>query len=129
MPTEIRHILFTAAEVVEAAAHYRRLCGAPLPSGTVTEACAIATTPGAPIAFRIVIELDKPDRCGELVTKTKAFDLVGADLAAPLIAYCSKRGIPMPAKGAKSLQRFGSKIGLIISLNGNGEEMLAAIKV
>jgi hypothetical protein len=94
----------------------------------VTEACAVDTTPGAPVAFRIVIELDKPDRCGEFVSKAKAFDLVGADLAVPLIAYCSKRGIPMPAKGAKSLQRFGAKVGLIISLNGNGEEMLAGIK-
>ncbi len=129
MPTEIRHILFTANEVVEAAAHYKRLCGAPLPTGTVTEACAIDTIPGAPIAFRIVVELDKPVLSGEFAMKTKVFDLVGADLAAPLIAYCCKRGIPMPVKGAKSLQRFGTKIGLIISLNGTGEDVLAELKV
>ncbi len=127
MPTEIRHILFTSGEVVEAAALFSQQRGQPLPSGTVTEAAPLETVAGDAIGFRISVELDRPEG-KEKDTRVRSFEFVGADLAAILIMYCKRRNIPMPMKGAKSLQRFGSKIGLIVSMNSGGDEVLERTK-
>ena len=122
MPIEIRHMIFSAGEVVDAAALFSQQRGKPMPSGTVTAAAPMDTADGDAIGFRILLELDRPEGRDRDI-RSRTFDYVGSDLAAVLILYCKRRNIPLPMKGAKSLQRFGSKIGLVVSMNNTGEEV------
>jgi hypothetical protein len=127
MPIEIRHILFTPGEVVEAASLFSNQRGQPIPSGTVTEAAPLESIAGDAIRFRFTVEMDKAEG-GDRSVRFRTFDFIGSDLAALLLNYCKRRGIPIPMKGSKSLQRFGSKVGLIVSLNGNSDELLGKAK-
>ena len=113
MPTEIRHIIFSSAEVLEAIARFFRQRGKPLPGGQVCEAGPADTLPNEPVIFRVVTAPNEPH-----ATEPQRLDLFGAELTSALIGYCRHRDIPLPVKGSKSLERFGSRIGLIVSTAG-----------
>lgn len=113
MPTEIRHLIFSSAEILEAVVQYYRQQGRSLLTGHLREAGPVDTPPGVPLIFRVAIAPNEPHGA-ELET----VDLRGADLATALIGYCRHRGIPLPVKGSKVLERFGPQIGLIITIAG-----------
>jgi hypothetical protein len=112
MPSELRHILFRPAEVVEALRNHQARMGQPIPRGQVVDCGPEPARPGEPLRFRVGVSSEaglKPTR-QELV-----FD--ASTIAAALIHYCRDRRIPLPANAAKSLQRFGEQVGLITTYN------------
>ncbi|TPG36239.1 hypothetical protein EAH89_30405 [Roseomonas nepalensis] len=115
MPTELRHLIFSVTEVVEAITSYHRARGMAMPSGTVVGAGLTETPAGAPISFSILILSDRALPGGEKA-KPQEVTLGGADLIAALIGHCRSCSIPVPAKGSKALERYGSQLGLVITL-------------
>ena len=100
MPTELRHLIFSAAEVVEAIILHNRARGVSMPGGAIKEAALAETAPGAPLSFRIVFSLAGLPGAESRAANEVNVDLAGPELAAALIGYCRSRGIPMPVKGS-----------------------------
>jgi hypothetical protein len=116
MPTEIRHLIFSATEVVAATVAYNRARSVAMPSGTITEAGPVKTHPDQPISFRILVAPDATPGAG--AQETDEVILGSTDLIATLIDQCKASSIPMPMKGSKGLQRFGSQVGLVVTIAG-----------
>ena len=121
MPSELRHIVFRPAEVVEAVEEYFRRLGTPLPPGSIVE-CGPVRDDGfdGKVSFSITIAPDAPwgDPNPWIDAEGRTEVVVeGPALAAALILFCRSRRIPMPATADKSLQRIGSQICLVATLS------------
>ncbi len=121
MPTELRHILFRPAEIIQAVREYHRRSRQPLPSGTVVSYAVETEEPAGAIRLRIKLALDPP--AGQMYSKPSNAaqqDIVveTASLAAAVILYCNMQHIPLPATAEKSLQRFGEQLGLVVTVGG-----------
>ena len=110
MPTEVRHIIFKPAEVVEAVLAHRRAQKQSTPSGQVGEFGILERPAGASLAFGIQV---LPDR-----GTAGAFSIVveGVELVAVLLSVCRERKIPLPMRGSKALVAFGAQVGLVVTL-------------
>ena len=128
MPNEIRHLIFSAGETVEAITAYNRSRGVAMPNGTVAWAGPVETQPGKPVSFSVSVLSDTAVRASEK-DKTEEVALGGPDLIAALIGYCRKCSIPVPLKGSKVLERFGSQVGLVITIAGRGSTLLEKLKI
>ena len=126
MPTEMRHLIFSPAEVLEAVKEFNRRRGTPLPAGSVVQ-CGpdgMEAEEGA-IRFRIVLTSspakgavpDKP------VENTREMVIESHVLAAALILYCRDRRIPLPVIAEKSLQRFGEQVCLIAIIRSKTDKL------
>lgn len=111
MPTEIRHIIFSSAELYVALKEYRRRRDDPLPEGTVLR---FDIEPGPEIRADVLIARDDGAPDLRLLVRRD-------ELAAALIMYCIDRKIPMPVKSTKFLQLFGGSLGLVITKNAQSE--------
>ena len=111
MPSEIRHIVFSGAEIASAVREYRRNAGRPLPNGSLRRV-EIGTNSGS---VRVSLEI-APDNG----ISTATFEVGSAEITEALVAYCGAHNVPLPAAGAKSLQRFGDSVLLIVALNVTG---------
>ena len=126
MPTELRHIVFRPAEVIQAVKEYYRRSRQPLPTGSVLS-CAVETEKAnGAIRFRIKIALDSTD--GHLYSRsagTKEQDILieTPNLAAALILYCNMRHVPLPARANKSLQRVGDQLALIVAVGSKCDSL------
>ena len=119
MPTEVRHLIFSVSEVVEAIKSHNRSRGVAMPSGAVVGAGPGETAPGAPVSFAILVMPDRALQGAEKATPQEVA-LGGADLIAALIGHCRNCSIPVPMKGTKALERFGSQLGLVITIGRQG---------
>jgi hypothetical protein len=111
VPAEIRHIVFCAAEVAAAVREYRRHLGRPLPSGALRRLELFPGTGGVRVSMEIA-----PDNG----VSAESWEISSAEITDALIFYCGAHNIPMPAAGAKSLQRFGENLLLIVTVNLKG---------
>ncbi len=102
MPTELRHILFRPAEIIQAVREYHRRSRQPLPSGTVVSYAVETEEPAG--AIRLRIQLARAPPAGQ------------RDSA--VLLYCNMQHIPLPATAEKSLQRFGEQLGLVVTVGG-----------
>jgi hypothetical protein len=107
MPAEIRHIVFSAAEVAAAVREYRRHVGRPLPAGMLRRFELHPGAGGARASFDVV-----PDHGGR-----ETGEVGGTELSEALVLYCGAHSIPLPAAGTKTLQRFGDSLLLIVTVN------------
>jgi len=123
MPTEIRHILFRATEVVVAVAEYSRRIRQPLPPGSVVKWSMQADEEGGSVRFTLTIDDESGDsrRDGGVVRHDVTIE--GPALAAALILYCRDRRIPLPSGAEKALQRFGDLLALVVTRNPRQEPM------
>ena len=48
---------------------------------------------------------------------TSTWEVGSAEITEALVLYCGAHNVPLPAAGAKSLQRFGDSLLLIVALN------------
>jgi len=112
VPAEIRHIVFCAAEVAAAVREYRRHVGRALPSGALRRLELFPSTGGG---VRVSLEI-APDNG----VAAESWEIGSAEITDALIFYCGAHTIPMPAAGAKSLQRFGENLLLIVTVNLKG---------
>jgi len=111
VPAEIRHIVFCAAELAAAIREYRRHAGRPLPGGALRRLELYAGTGGVRVSLEIA-----PDNG----VSSESWEIGSAEMTDALIFYCGAHNIPMPAAGAKSLQRFGENLLLIVTVNLKG---------
>jgi hypothetical protein len=110
LPAEIRHVVFSPAEVAAAIREYRRRIGQPLPEGGLRQIVLQSVGGGAQAMLEIAADGGPSSRleCG------------GAELAEALFAYCDAHMIPLPRAGTKGLQCCGPNLLLIITLNLHG---------
>jgi hypothetical protein len=123
MPSEVRHVLFRPAEVVQAVREYQVKLQQPLPSGLVVDYGPDTGTPGGAVRFRMSIAFNQKRSSLEPQTIRQEMVIESTTLAAALILYCRDRKIPLPASADKSLQRFGDQIGLIATYNPKSASM------
>lgn len=112
MPSEIRHIVFSTAEVGAAIREYRRHIGRPLPVGTLRH---LDLHHGKGSSIRVSVHI-APDSGG----RTEHCEFGSGELTDALILYCGAHHIPLPSAGVKTLQRFGDNLLLIVTLNLTG---------
>ena len=116
MPSELRHILFRASEVVEALRNHQVRMGQPIPRGQVLD-CG-ADTSAAALRFRLELAPEPADAFGSaLKTVKQEFVFEAPTITAALINYCRDRKIPLPAKAEKSVRQFGEQVGLVTTYN------------
>jgi hypothetical protein len=111
VPSEIRHIVFSAAEVAAAIREYRRHVGRPLAVGRLQHFELQPGTGGVRAALAVI-----PDDGGPC----ESDEIGAAEITDALVLYCNAHHIPLPMGGIKSLQRFGDSLLLIITLNLTG---------
>ena len=111
MPSEIRHIVFSAAEAAAAIREYRRHVGRPLPTGTLRRFEMVPGKGSVRASFDIA-----PDNG----TPAASWEVGGAELTDALILYCGAHKIPLPSAGIKTLQRFGDSLLFIVTVNLTG---------
>lgn len=116
MPTEIRHILFSPAEMVVAVSDFSRRTGKPLPPGSVV-GCRInsAVEDGVELV-RFSLSIASAAAAGN-VCEQREVTSGGSNLAAALILFCRDRRIPLPSDADKSLRRFGDQVALVVTRN------------
>ena len=127
MPAELRHLLFPPAEVVEAVKEYHRRLGTLLPTGRIVQ-CGPEDQDahGGTVRFRIKITPNPAKGAasssfdGEMQREVVIEPHV---LTAALILYCRDRLIPLPATASKSLQRFGTQVCLVATINSKLDKM------
>jgi hypothetical protein len=107
MAAELRHIIFSKQEVIEAVQQYMHRSGERLPAGVVTR---ITVKSGEEIGILFQITEDVND-------KVHTFYVDGDKLTASLILYCKTSRIPLPYKSDKQLQMVGSNISMLVSKN------------
>ena len=110
MPSELRHLVFKPAEVVEAILAQRRAGRKDTPAGSVVDSGIRESSEGAPPGFGVKIIPDRGDQT--------PFEILveGADLISTLLLYCRNPSIPVPMRGSKGLVRFGSRLGLVVTI-------------
>ncbi len=118
MPAEIRHVLFTHAEALEAAVDHLRRSHQHLPRGVVVATAFEEPKPNSSGRFTFQVAADGD--AGAAVP----FAVEGEALLTALITYCKGRGIPLPMRADKRLGAFGNRIGLVMSLGAKGGEAL-----
>jgi hypothetical protein len=119
MPSELRHVMFRPAEVVEAVRDYRRRMGDPLSALTVVSCAPERDGDGETVRFRLTLPgqpaIAKRTRRQE-ATADQEVIIEGPDLISALILYCSERSIPLPAKADKFLDIVRNQVCLVISI-------------
>ena len=106
MASELRQIVFEAAEVASALAIYHRKMKKPLPSGVVN---SVTLLEKGTVTARLEMS-DVDGNKGE-------YALSSNELMAALILFCRENRIPLPSKAAKRLTVFDGKLSAILTLN------------
>ena len=109
MPSEIRHILFGDVEVGRAVRLYRERTGQVLPAGEPS--VYVLDRDGTDMRFTMTMGSG---------SQSATVSTAGTELVAALILYCRGLRIPLPATAAKSLQRYGAYLCLVVTRNGGG---------
>lgn len=123
MPTELRHLLFRPAEVIEAVCAYQRRVGEAMPEGPVLYSTLEPDDDdgGVRLCITIATAAGRPGKGRKSRAPSREEVIVGDHaLAAALILYCRDLRIPLPARAEKSLQLFGDQLGLIVSFKPKG---------
>ena len=108
MPTELRHLIFKPAEVVDAILRDRRARQLHIPTGNIADLRLVES----PADQSLSVQLDiKPDDGAMASIRVEQPEMVTL-----LIGFCRGRSIPVPMKGTKHLARFGTKLGLVITI-------------
>ena len=107
MAAELRHIIFSKQEVIEAVQEYMRRSGERMPPGVVTR---ITVKSGEEIGILFQVTEDVSNR-------VHTFYVDGDKLTSALILHCKNIRIPLPYKAQKRLQMVGSNISMLVSKN------------
>jgi len=105
MPSEIRHLTFTRDEVSTAIRSYCLGAGQLFPADA-TFVLDTGPNPAVRVSSRIGARQRETSTC-----------FSGEALIAPLVRFCQKQRIPLPAAGAKEVATFDDQLILIIRLH------------
>jgi hypothetical protein len=111
VPSEIRHLVFSAPEVAAAIREYRRHIARPLPVGALRRFEMFPGKGTVRASFEIVPDAGiARENC----------EVGGGEITDALILYCNAHHIPLPSTGVKTLQRFGDSLLFIVTVNVTG---------
>jgi hypothetical protein len=105
MPTEIRHVVFSAADATAALRDYCIAAGRPFPIRVAAFSIEGTHDP--------LVRISGPS---ERVGEEKSVSFAGEELIAPLLLYCRRKKIPMPLRGEKQLTVLGNQLTLVVKL-------------
>lgn len=107
---------------MDAVTRYGRRPGRILPAGAVPAGLAAQRALGGSALFCLEVTMR-----GEASAMAPAdrqrrltLDLTDEDLTAALLGYCRSLRIPISRRAAKSLQMFGSRLGLVLTIGNLG---------
>ena len=104
MPTEIRHLLFTAEEATSAIRNYCISASLPFPMNA-----AVYTLEGGQQPLVRIAPASPRGR-------DQGVAFAGKELLAALLLHCQKKRIPLPARGAKDVMILNDQLTLIVKL-------------
>jgi hypothetical protein len=104
MPTEIRHVMFTPEEATVALRTYCISSGRPFPANP------IYTLEGGGQPYVRISSLS------DVSGKDNSVTFAGKELIAPLLLFCQRKRIPLPARGEKALTTLHNFLTLIIKI-------------
>jgi len=106
MPSELRRIVFSESEIIEALDRFAKATRHAMPAGKIT-ACRIDSKSALSATLTV-------QHMAEGSTHTVRFD--NASIAAALIRYCIEKKIPIPRASEKSVEAQGPGVALILNL-------------
>ncbi len=127
MPSEMRYIQFSPAEVVQAVREFLRRRGQAFPPGTVTSCGPMGDTEEI-AQFRMVVTGIKQPQIGRApVREPERNEVViqGETLKAALVLFCRDLKIPLPAAVPKSLRYVDPQVCLLMTMSGSASESVA----
>ena len=104
MVTEIRHVMFTPEEATTALRNYCISSGRPFPTNP------IYTLEGGGHPYVRITSL------ADVSGKDHSMTFAGKELIAPLLLFCQRKRIPLPARGEKALTTLHNFLTLIIKI-------------
>ena len=104
MPTEIRHVIFSEEEALEALRWHSIGVGRPFPFGAVMR---IDTK--EPPSVIVTAAPDKEDLAPVLSFSTE-------QLLTALLLFCHKKRVPLPVRGTKEIAVVSGRLMLIVTL-------------
>lgn len=110
---ELRCLVFTDQEVVNAVVDRRRRMREKLPHGTIGKVSYEVGEDGEHVPIRTTIQVTNDDGTDE------SMHLDETEVAAALVAYCMNRRIPLPAESDKMLYVIKDSLTLMITMNFN----------
>lgn len=118
MPTEIRRLVFSNNELVEALHAYSQTSDEKIPEGDVRTCKAVDEKT---IAVRLEIE-------NRHTQETYQVNLRHEFVGAALLGFCFDKGIPVPRESEKSLQISGDNIALTIVRKAGSRRLVEIVK-
>jgi hypothetical protein len=115
MPKEIRTLLFSTEEVLEALLDEAKRAAPGVDLDGASFGLQLATGPDGGVALRVM----RRQRRGE---SRPARELDGAELLALLLRLCKRTRIPLPLRGEKRVELFGRCIGLTVTMGATPTE-------
>jgi hypothetical protein len=114
VPTELRRVIFSNAELLQALSDYNKLPthGGKLPPGTVGS-CVVRDDPEG------IVHLDIRDVDGNHTTVALPHAWVGA----AMMRYCREIKIPLPKQSKKSLQVVGDNLTLCVEIHAGTQPL------
>lgn len=110
---ELRCLVFTDQEVVNAVVDRRRRMREKLPQGTIGKVIFQTGEDGEHTPIRTTIQVTNDDGTDE------SMHLDETEVAAALVAFCMNRRIPLPVESDKTLYVIKDSLTLMITLNFN----------
>lgn len=104
MPTEIRHVLFSADEATTAIRNYCISAGLPFPNSA-----SIYTLEGGQQPLVRISPVSPRGRDAGVA-------FTGQELLAALLLHCQKKRIPLPARGGKEVTILSNQLTLVVKL-------------
>ncbi len=105
MATEIRHVMFTVEEAITALREYCISAGKRFPHQV-----AVFSVEGV---YDPLVRVSPP---ADLAGSEKSVSFAGKELVAPLLLYCRRKKIPLPARGEKEIVILNKQLTLVIKL-------------
>ena len=109
MPAELRHIVFSTGDLIEAVAEQQKLLGDPFNSKAVSDFDLYDSDNGPCIKMIILHASTGAER---------VLELDSSELAVAVMKYCFIKRIPLPKYSEKSLHRVNDQLALMISMGG-----------
>ncbi len=107
MISEVRYLLFEEQDLLRAMIEYRKSRNQPLPTGSIAE---FKIHRKQPVTCTLSVHEDQAGKKTDIIFTNDV-------MRAALISYCMYKKVPLPARAEKDLQVFGSRVGMLISLN------------
>lgn len=118
MPTEIRRLVFSNAELVDALRAYSETSNEKLPDGKVRK-CTVVDDKKTAVTLEIENRFTQ-----EVYQVNLRHEFVGA----ALLGFCFNTGIPVPRDSEKSLQVSGDNIALTIVRKAGSRALVEIVK-